>query len=136
MSQDGQRGRHRARCSGAENVKAVTRRGLSHRGSRPGPRSQGTAPPEHASANGFANETSRDGETTRETADAHRGLRRVSETRRNAGDGGDARRMAHNPSSRVQIPPRYQGRRPFLERRKGLLHVVRELICARHGQDS
>jgi hypothetical protein len=26
--------------------------------------------------------------------------------------------------SRVQIPPRYQGQRPFLEQRKGLLHVV------------
>jgi len=37
MSQDGKRGRHRARCSGAENVKAVTRIGLSRWGSRPGP---------------------------------------------------------------------------------------------------
>ena len=37
MSQDAKRGRHRARCSGAENVKAVTRLGPSHRGSRPGP---------------------------------------------------------------------------------------------------
>jgi hypothetical protein len=37
------------------------------------------------------------GETTRDTGDIQRGLRLVSETRRNAGDGGDERRMAHNP---------------------------------------
>ena len=37
------------------------------------------------------------GETTRDTGDAQRGLRLASETRRNVGDGGDVRRMAHNP---------------------------------------
>jgi hypothetical protein len=36
-------------------------------------------------------------ETTRDTGDAQRDLRLVSETRRDAGDGGDVRRMAHNP---------------------------------------
>src|SRR5215472_3941787 len=36
-------------------------------------------------------------ETTRDTGDAQRGLCLVSETRRNVRDGGDARRMAHNP---------------------------------------
>ena len=37
------------------------------------------------------------GETARDTGDAQRDLHLVGETRRNAGDGGDARRMAHNP---------------------------------------
>ena len=37
------------------------------------------------------------GETKRDTGDAQRGLRLVSETRWNAGDMGDARRGAHNP---------------------------------------
>ena len=37
------------------------------------------------------------GETTRDTGDAHRGLRLVSETRRITRDVGDARRMAYNP---------------------------------------
>ena len=39
------------------------------------------------------------GETTRDTGDAHRGLRLVSETRRNTGDVGDVRRMAHSPAT-------------------------------------
>ena len=36
-------------------------------------------------------------ETTRDTGDGHRVFRLVSETRRNVGDVGDARRVAHNP---------------------------------------
>src|SRR5437773_2928308 len=39
------------------------------------------------------------GETTRDTGDAMQDLRLVSETPRNAGDGGDVRRMAHNPAT-------------------------------------
>src|SRR6185437_11040470 len=37
------------------------------------------------------------GKTRRDTGDTRRGPGLVSETRRNAGDGGDMRRMAHNP---------------------------------------
>jgi hypothetical protein len=37
------------------------------------------------------------GEMARDTGDVYRSLRLVSETRRNVGDGGDARRSAHNP---------------------------------------
>jgi hypothetical protein len=37
------------------------------------------------------------GETTWDTGDVQRGLRLVSETRQNAGDGRDVRRGAHNP---------------------------------------
>jgi hypothetical protein len=39
------------------------------------------------------------GETMRDTGDAQRRLHLVSETRRNAGDGGDVRRRAHNPAT-------------------------------------
>ena len=71
-------------------------------------------------------------ETTRDTGDAQPGLRLVSETRRNAGDGGDVRRMAHNPEVEGSNPsPRYQGQRPVLEQRTGLLLVVCARICAR-----
>ena len=59
----------------------------------------GSSRPERASANGFANETAWDGEMTRDTGDAHRGLCLVSETRWNTGDVGDVRRMAHNPAT-------------------------------------
>jgi hypothetical protein len=46
--------------------------------------------------------------------------------------GRDTRRMARNPRGRgFKSLPRYQGQRPFLEQRKGLLHVVCKLICAR-----
>jgi hypothetical protein len=45
--------------------------------------------------------------------------------------------MAHNPRGRgFKSLPRYRGQRPFLVQRKGLLHVVCELICARRGQRS
>jgi hypothetical protein len=45
------------------------------------------------------------GETTRDTGDAHLDLCLVSETRRNAGDVGYARRMAHNPAATVHAQP-------------------------------
>ena len=39
--------------------------------------------------------------------------------------------MAHNPEVEGSNPsPRYQGQRPFLEQRKGLLHVVCARSCA------
>jgi hypothetical protein len=50
------------------------------------------------SAHGFANETAR--------------------------DGGDVRRMAHNPEVRVQIPPPLPRPEALSQQRKGLLHVV------------
>jgi hypothetical protein len=40
---------------------------------------------------------------------------------RQAGRVGTALGLLITQRSRVQIPPRYQGRRPFLEQRKGLL---------------
>jgi hypothetical protein len=50
--------------------------------------------------------------------DAHRALRLVSETRRNAGDGGDVRRSAHNPEVEGSnpSPATNQGQRPFSNR--------------------
>jgi hypothetical protein len=39
------------------------------------------------------------GEITWDTGDAQRGLLLVSETRQNAGEGGDMRRSAHNPAT-------------------------------------
>src|SRR6267142_2642581 len=57
------------------------------------------------------------GETTRDTGDAQRGLRLVSETRRNAGDVGDARRMAHNLEVEGSNPSTllvFAGQAPFL----------------------
>ena len=98
MSQDGLRGRHRARCSGAENVKAVTRRGLSYRALAPDPGPRELRRQSTRRLTDLLTRPVGTGETTRDTGDAHQGLRRVGETRRNAGDGGDARRMAHNPS--------------------------------------
>jgi hypothetical protein len=38
--------------------------------------------------------------------------------------------------SRVHPSPRYQGQRPFLEQRKGLLHVVCTWICTRAPDSS
>ena len=79
----------------------------------------------HISANGFATRPVGTGETKQDTSDAWLGLDLVSDMRRNPGDGEDARRMAHNPEVEGSNPsPRYQGQRPFLEQRKGLLHVV------------
>ena len=73
------------------------------------------------------------GETTRDTGDAHRGLRRVGETRRNAVDGGDARRMAHNPEVEGSLPPLLpKAGGPFSNRERALLHEVREIDSA-HG---
>jgi len=42
----------------------------------------------------------------RDTSDVQRGLRLVSETCRNAGDTGDARRMAHNPAMTDSVSAR------------------------------
>jgi hypothetical protein len=56
------------------------------------------------------------GETTRDAGDAQRGLCLVSETGRNAGDGGDARRMAHNPEVAGSNPApatSFRSSRPF-----------------------
>ncbi len=39
------------------------------------------------------------GETARDADDGRRAHRQVSETCRNVGDGGDVRRMAHNPAT-------------------------------------
>jgi hypothetical protein len=45
----------------------------------------------------------------------------VSETRRNAGDRGDGRRVAHNPEVEgSKSLPRYQGQRPSFEQEEGL----------------
>ena len=44
---------------------------------------------------------------------------------------GDACRIAHNPEVEGSNSSPYQGQRPFLEQRKGLLHVVCKLTCAR-----
>src|SRR6478752_7408477 len=64
-------------------------------------------------------------ETKRDLNDAQQGLRLVSETLRDAGDGGDVRRSAHNPEVEGSNPsPATKARRLFLEQRKGLLHVV------------
>jgi hypothetical protein len=52
---------------------------------------------ERRSANGFANQRCGTGETTRDVGDGQRSDSLVSETRRDAGDRGDVRRMAHNP---------------------------------------
>src|SRR5262249_48496799 len=64
-------------------------------------------------------------ETTRDTGDAQRGLCLVSETRRNAGDVGDARRMAHNPEVAGSNPApatKFAGQRPLL--------IMRGAFCA------
>jgi len=59
------------------------------------------------------------GETTLDTGDAQRGLRLVSEMRQNAGDGGDARRMAHNPEVAGSNPtPATKARGPFSNRER------------------
>ena len=59
------------------------------------------------------------GETARDTGDAQRGLRLVSETCRNVGDGGDARRMAHNPEVEGSNPsPATKARGPFSNRER------------------
>jgi hypothetical protein len=52
-------------------------------------------------ANGFANETLRDGETARDVGGNHRPDSLVSGTCWDAGDGGDVRRSAHNPTTRL-----------------------------------
>ena len=52
------------------------------------------------------------GETARDTGDAQRILCLVSETRRNGGDGGDARRMAHNPATAGFLSPAVANTRP------------------------
>jgi hypothetical protein len=58
-------------------------------------------------------------------ADDGRGARRqVSETRRDAGDTEDARRMAHNPEVAGSNPaPRYQVKRPPEHRSGGRFHA-------------
>jgi hypothetical protein len=68
----------------------------------------------------------------RDTGGAQPGLCLVSETRHNARDTGDMRRSANNPEVEGSFKslPRYQGQRPFLEQRKGLLHVVCKPMCA------
>ena len=59
------------------------------------------------------------GETTRDTGDAHQGLRRVSETRRNARDREDVRRMAHNPEVEGSNPsPATKARGPLSNRKR------------------
>jgi hypothetical protein len=88
--------------------------------------------PECASANEFANETGRNGgddaRHRRRSARPSPGQRDEPERRRR----GDVRRMAHNSRGRgFKSLPRYKGQRPFLEQRKGLLHVVCKRICAR-----
>ena len=61
------------------------------------------------------------GETTRDTGDAQRGLCLVSETRRNAGDVGDGRRMAHNPEVEGSNPsPATKARGPLSNRKRAL----------------
>jgi hypothetical protein len=58
-------------------------------------------------------------ETKRDTGDAQRGLRLVSETRRNAGDVGDVRRTAHNPEVEGSNPsPATKARGPFSNRER------------------
>jgi hypothetical protein len=52
---------------------------------------------ERRSANEFADETLRDGETARDVGGSHCPDSLVRETHADAGDGGDVRRMAHNP---------------------------------------
>jgi len=59
------------------------------------------------------------GETARDTGDAHRGLRLVSETRRDTRVGGDARRGAHNPEVAGSNPaPATKARGPFSNRER------------------
>jgi hypothetical protein len=56
-------------------------------------------------------------ETAWDTGDAQRVLCLVSETRRNVGDGGDARRSAHNPEVAGSNPaPATKARGPFSNR--------------------
>jgi hypothetical protein len=58
-------------------------------------------------------------ETTRDTGDAHQGLRLVSETRRDAEDGGDACRSSHNPEVEGSNPsPATKARGPFSNRER------------------
>jgi hypothetical protein len=74
------------------------------------------------------------GETTRDTGDAQRGLHLVSETRRNTGDRGDVRRMAHNPEVEGSNPSpatKDAGQKTLFEQGEGLLRVVCKLICKR-----
>ena len=60
-------------------------------------------------------------ETARDTGDAQRDLHLVGETRRDAGDGGDARRMAHNPEVAGSNPaPATKARGPSFEQEEGL----------------
>ena len=76
---------------------------LSHGGSaKPCPmtgacKDQRTSRPGSASLAYLLTRPGGTGETTRDTSDAPRGLRLVSETHRDTRDVGDARRMAHNP---------------------------------------
>ena len=59
------------------------------------------------------------GETARDTGDDQRGLRLVSETRRNTGDVRDVRRMAHNPEVAGSNPaPATKARGPFSNRKR------------------
>jgi hypothetical protein len=72
------------------------------------------------------------GETTRDTGDAHRGLRLVSGTRRNTGDVGDVRRMAHNPEVAGSNPaPATKARGPFSNREGASCMWFVKRICAR-----
>jgi len=61
------------------------------------------------------------GETARDTGDVQRDLHLVGETRRNAGDGGGTRRMAHYPEVRgSNPPPATKARGPLSNRQRAL----------------
>jgi hypothetical protein len=80
-----------------------------------------TRRPGPITANGFANETLRDGENARDVGDGNGPDSLVSETRRDAEDVGDARRMAHNPEVEDSNPsslPKMQVRRPSSNKEK------------------
>ena len=70
------------------------------------------------------------GETARQAGDGRPAAWQVIETRRDARDEGKCV-VCHNPEVEGSDPSPYQGRMPFLEQRKGIPHVVRELNC--HG---
>ena len=74
------------------------------------------------------------GETERDADDARRGDSKVSETRRNAGDGGDGRRMAHNPEVEGSNPsPATKARGPFSNRERAFCLWVCARSCAQRS---